>query len=371
MKIAQVVCVLPPYGGGLGSVAHNYAAGLSRAGLDCSVIIPDAGLDYQKDKNYRVIALRPWIKIGLGAFMRGALRELRQADIIHFHQPFFGAAWPVLIAKLFRPKKKLIISYHQDLTLSGWRGLYYKLTMHTIFPCLLRLADKIIASSEDYLLGSRLAGYYRRQPGKFAFLAYGAPEEFIPRPKDRQLLAKYGLREDELVAMFVGGMDSAHHYKGVGLLLQALVELPQWQGLLVGSGNLKPGYESQAKESGLSDRVKFAGYVADADLPAHYNLADVLVLPSLSQAESFGIVQIEAMASGVPTIASDLRGVRSVAADGGLVFRTGDRADLHAKLEQMSEAQTRRQFSQKALSSVEQKYRWPRIIEKLIDIYQS
>ena len=67
-----------------------------------------------------------------------------------------------------------------------------------------------------------------------------------------------------------------------------------------------------ARARGLAARVHFAGGVADESLPRYYRLADIHLLPSTARAEAFGLVGLEAAASGVPTIASSLPGVRTI-----------------------------------------------------------
>ena len=377
MRIAQIVCVLPPYGGGLGSVAHYYASGLTRLGQEVTVFVPRANYDLTAEKNYRVRELRPWLRVGLGAIVPQLLWRLGGFDLIHFHQPFLGASWPVIFLKLLKGKKiKLVISYQQDLTLSGWRKFYYWLGTKTALPLLLRLADKIIVSSFDYASGSIINGYYLAHQKKFAEIPFGAREEFQPRSKDQRLLAKYGFDTDDKIILFVGGLDSAHYFKGVDLLIEAVagIDDPKVKALIVGSGDLKEKYQQQSVEKGVEQRVKFAGYVTDADLPSYYNLADVFTLPSRNKAEAFGIVLVEAMASGVPLVATDLRGVRTVVRDGvsGLIARAGSADDLKEKLLRvLSDEQLAEKLRRQGLALAQQEYRWPPIIDKLNQLYLS
>jgi glycosyltransferase involved in cell wall biosynthesis len=104
--------------------------------------------------------------------------------------------------------------------------------------------------------------------------------------------------------------------------------------MIIGRGNLRDHYIRQAADLGIAGSVIFDANIGDEDLPAIYNLADLFVLPSGDRSEAFGIVLIEALASGVPVLASDLPGVRSVVDIGqnGFTFRVKDRADLEAKL---------------------------------------
>ncbi len=81
---------------------------------------------------------------------------------------------------------------------------------------------------------------------------------------------------------------------------------------MVGGGNLLSHYQELSKHLQTTNKVKFAGSVSEIDLPLYYQNADLLVLPSINQHEAFGLVLLEALASGLPVIASDLPGVRSV-----------------------------------------------------------
>lgn len=82
--------------------------------------------------------------------------------------------------------------------------------------------------------------------------------------------------------------------------------------IIIGNGDMKFEYEQIAFNFGLRNKVIFVEQVSNEDLPKFYNLSDVFVLPSVDKSEAFGIVLLEAMASGVPVIASNLPGVRNV-----------------------------------------------------------
>jgi glycosyltransferase involved in cell wall biosynthesis len=161
-------------------------------------------------------------------------------------------------------------------------------------------------------------------------------EKFTPRPKNPDRLEKYGIRPGERVVLFVGGLDTAHAFKGVDFLLEtwALMNKRKAKLVIVGRGNLRDRYLRQAADLRIAEHVVFDADIGEEDLPAVYNLADLFVLPSINRSEAFGIVLIEALASGVPILAADLPGVRSVVEDGrnGFTFRVKDRADLAAKM---------------------------------------
>jgi phosphatidylinositol alpha-1,6-mannosyltransferase len=86
--------------------------------------------------------------------------------------------------------------------------------------------------------------------------------------------------------------------------------------VIVGDGDDRPRLEALARERGLAGRVHFAGQVSDSELPDYYRLADVFVMPSTK--EGFGIVFLEAAASGLPVIGGDRDGSADALADGAI-----------------------------------------------------
>jgi glycosyltransferase involved in cell wall biosynthesis len=143
---------------------------------------------------------------------------------------------------------------------------------------------------------------------------------------------------------------------------------------VAGEGNLKKEYMKRAKDLGLADRIYFPGYVEKDILPEHYNLADLFVLPSIDKSEAFGIVLIEALASGTPVVASNLKGVRTVVDSGrtGLLFQPRNPRDIAEKAKLILEnPKLYEQFTKNAQSIANKKYRWPKIVAKLNEIYKN
>lgn len=130
-------------------------------------------------------------------------------------------------------------------------------------------------------------------------------EQFTPGPKNPELLARYGLASKKVI-LTVGRMSASERYKGFDEILNVLPELvreiPELAWLVVGDGDDRPRLEQRARQLGVTDRVVFAGRIAEGEKVAHYRLADVFAMPG--RGEGFGIVYLEAMACGVPVIAS-------------------------------------------------------------------
>lgn len=377
MKIAQVVCHLPPDAGGIGMVAHSYADQLTERGYDVTVFVPRSKKDISANKSYAVVALFPWFKIGLGAFLPQLLYWLWNFDIVHLHYPLLGSTFIVALLKKIRGDKlKLIITYHMDVNLSGWRKIYESIFKKFSLPFLLRVADKIIVSSEDYIENSHIQSYYFANIKKFVEIPFGVPRFYKPMPKDPELLKKYGFSSEDIIILFVGGLDIAHYFKGVNYLIKAIsiINNSRIKALIVGAGNLQKEYQRLARELGLENQIQFTGYVDKELIVQYYNLGDFLVLPSINSSEAFGIVLIEAMACGKPVIASNLKGVRAVVDSGvnGLLIEPKNSRDLAEKINYLcANPDVVQKFSEECLKTVEKKYRWSVITEKLAALYQS
>ncbi|MFA5155399.1 MAG: glycosyltransferase [Patescibacteria group bacterium] len=337
MKIAQVACAWPPYAGGIGNSAYQIGQLLAAE---------------HAVTNFTPATLRPWLRYGHGAFLPQLLWHLPRFDYIYLHYPFFGTAEIVWLCKLFCRRPKLILHYHMDVRQRGLVAKILSLPSRLTRNALLRQAEVIVTASLDYIQNSQIKEYYRRRPEKFQEIPFGLDlKKFQPktinRMTDNRLVEKTKeiiryvndkfIRRDRRQLLFVGGLDRAHYFKGLPVLWRALQELPpgNWRLKIVGEGDLRPEYEKQVVARGLSDRVEFAGRLNDDELIRAYQEADLLILPSENGNEAFGIVLIEALACGLPVIASDLPGVRRVFTDHqeGLLVEPGNAADLKKKLE--------------------------------------
>jgi rhamnosyl/mannosyltransferase len=152
----------------------------------------------------------------------------------------------------------------------------------------------------------------------------------IPWGADPQAPSPTRLRrpDGELNVLFVGQM---RPYKGVETLLAAAAGQPWLKLTLVGAGSGLARYRRLADRMSVAN-ARFTGRLSDAERQYQYGIADVVVLPSVTQAEAFGLVLIEGMAAGCVPVASDLPGVRDIAGPTGLVVPPGNPDALRAAL---------------------------------------
>lgn len=392
MKIAHIVCRFPPYYSGMGTVVFETAVELAKRGHSVEVITPEyyeeqeiKPVEAEPEKKHAPVLqknidfvkrLEPTVTYGNAARLPNLDKELAQFDIVHLHYPFFGTANVVRRWKKKNPHKALVVTYHMDTRAPGLLGLFFKLYAKYYLPKMLEVADVIIASSFDYARVSDAGQLLARKPRKWVELPFGVDvNRFRPAPVDIGFITAQGLDPNLPTVLFVGGMDQAHFFKGVLVLLEALLLAKNAgslvQAILVGDGELRAEYELKAQGLGVTHLVKFAGRVSDQDLPKFYQNADLVVLPSTTVGEAFGMVLLEAYASGVPVVASDLPGVRTVAAEAGTIFTPGKPEELCRILFEYFQPEVDQAAWRRAARIVaETKYAWPLIVQKLEGIYQ-
>jgi len=391
MKIAHIVSTYPPYFGGMGNVVFQTAQALGDRGHDVEVFTPG----YYPKKEIRpkeVDPVRthepmiqeqidyarrftPALQYGNAAYIPQIQDELDAFDIVHLHYPFFGTANLVRKWKIRNQDKPLVITYHMDTRAGGWKGLVFKYYSHYWMPKILGSADALIASSFDFLRASNASALFETNPTRWHELPFGVDtNRFHPDDSPAELFDQWQLDETVPTVLFVGGMDPAHYFKGVPVLLHALSILQKdglgIQAVLVGDGSLRTSFEQTAEMLGLGNMVRFVGAVDDDELPTYYQMGDLLILPSLNQSEAFGMVLLEAFASGVPVIATNLPGVRTVAERAGIIVPPNNPVALAgAIIDFFSKENNQASWRARAREVAENIYSWEHIVESLEEIY--
>jgi phosphatidyl-myo-inositol dimannoside synthase len=158
-------------------------------------------------------------------------------------------------------------------------------------------------------------------------------ETFSPGAKNIELIDRYQLN-DKTIIMTLGRLAAAEAYKGFDEVLDVMPDLiqqiPNLSYLIVGEGDDRARLESKANSLGLKDRVMFTGFIAEEEKADHYRLADAYVMPG--RGEGFGIVYLEAMACGIPVVASKVDGSREAVRDGmlGILVDPDNLAEIKA-----------------------------------------
>jgi D-inositol-3-phosphate glycosyltransferase len=247
-------------------------------------------------------------------------------------------------------------------------------------PSLRITSERRIVARADRLIAANpaerrdLQAFYRADPTRISVIPCGVDLDlFRPLPRD-QARALLNLPVDAKIVLFVGRLEPI---KGVDVLLDALSHLDcdGCHGLtLIVGGNLD-GTEAARllairDRLGLADSVRFVGAQEQRTLPYFYAAADVCVVPSFY--ESFGMVAIEAMACGLPVIASRAGGLQFTVRDGqtGLLVLPGDSLALAAALQQLLTDDDLRSRLGTEGKRVACDYSWKRVAEGMTEVYR-
>jgi glycosyltransferase involved in cell wall biosynthesis len=240
---------------------------------------------------------------------------------------------------------------------------------------LIRAADRVCVLSPDH---ADSVSYLKRtgdsDPAKLIEMPNGVDaERFSPGPDASGFRERLGIPADAIVAAFVATLDRAHHFKRLDVAIDALAELGN-EGVhivVAGGGELVDDFRKRASERGVGERVHFLGAVPHPELPDVLRASDLFLLTT-EPPESFGIVLIEAMATGLPVIATDYPGVRAVVADGtGLLAPQGDVSAVAARLREIVELgpEGRKAMGAAGRSRAESEWNWPRLLDRMDGAY--
>lgn len=373
MKIAVAVCNYLPYRAGITNVAERHAHHLRDVGHEVVVLAPahDHPAGNTVIDGLQVRRFRQLVRHGNSALVPSIARGIRGADAVYLHYPFYGGA-ETIAAAAFITGVPLVTFFHMDVLRSGVEGRVLALYERSAAKWILERSDRVFASSLDYAAHSSISQY--RLPTLEGFPYAVDTERFRPTDDGPDTDAATDTRRPSV--LFVGAMDGGHAFKGVPELIHAfkaanLAEIADLT--LIGDGDLRPGYESLAAEMLPQADVRFLGRVPEEDLRATLRDADLLVLPSTTAEEAFGIVLIEAMASGTPVVASALPGVREIITpETGRMVTPGDVPDLaDALTELLADDAELRAMSRAARSRAVAEYSQERERERLAEIFGS
>ena len=211
-------------------------------------------------------------------------------------------------------------------------------------------ADRIVTSSHYY------ANEHRARYGPLvSTIPWGVD---VPPASTSRFSAEKAVASDKLRVLFVGQM---RQYKGVETLLAAVAGQHWLELTLVGRGPELAKYQRLAKRLSASN-ANFTGRLSASELNEEYQRNDVVVLPSVTHAEAFGLVLLEGMVSGCVPVASDLPGVREVASPTGLVVRPADAEALRAAFQELATDPGRLQQLKRASVEAAKALSWDRCV---------
>jgi glycosyltransferase involved in cell wall biosynthesis len=335
-------------GGGVSNVAYYLPHALSKK---------------SKVTYFREIkANRDFIEIYFNIFNQFVKKEF---DIIHFNtNPAWinGSSMLLRFAKLRNTRTVLNIHGipHLEQRAEQWRPVSFFDWMRILSYC--KLADRIVVNSE--YMRNNVVVWYRINRDKVVV---------IPNGVNLKMFTESGssLKLDGVPSiLYIGHLS---RLKGVDILISAIAQLrtkfPNIKLHLVGRGNTR-GLALLAKNEGIEKNVIFHSWTKQSLTPSYYKGADICVFPS--RQEGFGIVILEAMASGIPIIASDIPSFRELISNGvdGRLFKSEDSKALSKEITSLYEDPLlRKELSNNASEKVKM-YSWEKVAEKYISLYK-
>jgi len=272
-------------------------------------------------------------------------------------------------------------SYWQELRLEGAERriakpleslLFGGMARRTEVACLTR-ADRIIVLSD--FSAEQVDSYYGFARSKIEKIPGGVDlERFRPAPDRTAVRSKLGLPTEAAILFTARRLVPR---MGLTNLITAFAEVHRSRpdALLVigGRGRMEQELRAQAGALGLADAVRFAGFVPEEQLPEYYQAADLFVLPSVAF-EGFGMVTLEALASGTPALGTPVGAtpelLRPLAPQ--LVFSGADpaalRRGMQSVLEWLSNERAADELRRRCRDYVEERYGWDRAIDSLEDL---
>jgi glycosyltransferase involved in cell wall biosynthesis len=192
------------------------------------------------------------------------------------------------------------------------------------------------------------------------------------RPKDKRRSKKLlGYKERTFIILFIGKLSP---YKDPLTLLNGFYKAMRMSDknlrlVIIGKGELLKDIKNAIQRLDLSQHVTLHKYVSNERIRLHYSAADLFVLPSYN--EAFGIVLLEAMASGLPVIASNTGACQEVLLDAGVTFNQGDSSDLARKIMKLSVDKNKLEIlASKSLNRAKQ-FSWKDISQDYLNLYKS
>ena len=386
MRILHIGKFFPPHPGGIERSAADLCAGLRARGVETAMLAhaepgsraahgrAPAGYAVTLAACHGQLLYAP-LSPGFPRLLSRVIHEFRP-DLLHLHVPNTSAFF-ALLSPVAR-RLPWIVHWHADIPLdSRRRSLRIAYRFYRPWEqALLRRAAAVIATSAAYRDSSSALAPWRDKthviPLGVAPLPNAADSGSAPGDGSVRAAA-FGA---PLRILSVGRLS---YFKGIDVLLRALVQVPEASLTIIGDGECREALERLALELGIAGRVRFVGRVPMDDagamtLARHYADADVFCLPSTDRAESFGLVLLEAMRAQLPVVASAIpgSGVGFVVRDGesGLLVPPGDPAALTQALRRLaSDPALRAQLAAAGMRRWRDEFTLDRAVERVLGLY--
>jgi len=368
LRILSIGGLVPwhPQAGGGQIIAYKTSEALVRAGHQVHYLAISPA-SYERQVDWGEVEYTP-SGLGLLEAVRLAPRLARSGstneyDVIHVHLggETVGYCLAYALARRMGLKARLVLSMYAPRAYAFPRSVGEVITAVSCHS-----ADLVLCLSE--FSKRDISRAYRVPLSKIGVTYAGVDSSFSPDTSPHQR------RDDQPFSLlFCGRLNGPHEQKGVDVLLKSFsTVLKNHKAVLniIDTGPRLPQYQALAEKLGISEQVRFLGFVEHQDMPRHYQQADLFVLPS--RRESFGLVLAEAMACGLPVVATTAGAIPEVVEDGvtGLLVPPDDPDALANALVSLLDDRPRmKAVGAAGARQVSDHFTWDRVAQRVMDGY--
>jgi glycosyltransferase involved in cell wall biosynthesis len=327
LRVLHVGKFYPPVPGGIERVVHSLCT-VTQGRLDNQVLAFNAGSNTVDDvvDGVSVTRVGTWGSAGSVSIAPAYFVHLRRAraDVMILHEP---NPWALLAFATVRPRLPLAIWFHSEVVRPR---LQYELFYAPVARPAYRHAQRFLVSSPALAEQAASLQPYR---DKVRVIPFGIDvERWQPSDRIRARADRIRRETGRPIVLFAG-----RHvpYKGLEVLLEAAAPLDVHVAIL-GDGPMRAEWTAAARAKSGKARFEFHGEVDDDEMHAQLAASRMLVLPSVTRAETFGFVQLEAMACGVPVISTSLPTGVPWVNQTGVIVPPGDVAALRSGIERLA-----------------------------------
>lgn len=307
-------------------------------------------------------------------------------DFINFHQPF--TSFGVIQSSLSKKIKKLYtchsLSFEEFISRNPAKSGLLNLPQYYLNFFIRKFIEKRVLDKSNKIIvlskftKEKLLNIYKIPPKKVSIIHGGVDLKRFEPSIDRSKIRKvFGIPDNFIVILTIRNLVNRMGLENLILAIKNIVNrAPDIYLVIGGDGPLKTDLINLANRAGLRDSIQFAGFVPEDQLPSYYQMADIFVLPT-KELEGFGLVTLEALASGLPVLGTPVGGTKEILGDfdSSFLFKGKDSdaiADLILKKYQLlkQNPQKWREVSHRCRTFVENNYSWEKNIDSLEELFK-
>ncbi len=378
-KICLVTHFFPPHIGGIEKVAYEQCKRLAKLGYQISVLTSKTGKQNEryaegiKVFSYSIINIAekfgvPYPVLSFKSY-KNFTEVIRKCDIVHAHGHAYMSSY-IACKVAEKYKKPFVLTQHNTfIDYRSWLNIVEHVNDWTVGRLVLKGSDRVITVSRktmEYVLklGADMS--------KTSVMHNGVDTTFFHPMNREESRDKLGLPKNKTLILTIrrlvykNGLDT--FIEAAALLAQ---EFPHLLFIVIGKGPNRKLIEKRVRELRIDDNVRLAGFVPEELLPLHYNAADYFVIPS-SSGEGLPLVLLEAMACGLPVIATAVGGTPEIIKDmknGALVPPRNPEALAETISKFLSNKELGLAIGEEAKKIVEEKFSWEENVHRLQKVY--